>query len=92
MRRGLLALGAALILALAPASAGAADYYRVSLTRVDQDIYRDRANRLIFVTRWCYEYVYGDDAILVWEGPSVWGNTVIFSSGTTCNLKGVYRD
>lgn len=36
--------------------------YRVNLTRKDKDLYKE-AGGVLFVTRYCYEYVYGEDAI-----------------------------
>lgn len=92
MRRGVLALGAALAVALVPLAAEAADYYRVNVRRVGQDLYRETGSRYLIKTRYCYEYVYGEDAILIWEGSGAWsGSRLVFESGSECDVEGVYR-
>jgi hypothetical protein len=92
MRRGILALGAAFLVASAATpSAEAADYYRVNIRRLDKDLYRDTMSRVLIKTKYCYEYAYGEDAVLVWDGPYSWDNKLIFSSGSTCDVDGVYR-
>jgi hypothetical protein len=43
------------------------------------------------VTRYCYEYTYGDGAILISEG-NLGVNTLIFSSsGNECDVDGAYQ-
>jgi hypothetical protein len=80
-----------IVIASAPSPAHAADFYRVSLTRIDQDLYRDGTSRVLIKTRYCYEYVYGDDAVLVWDGPYSWSNKIVFSSGSSCEVAGAYK-
>lgn len=91
MRRSMIALGAALAIVATPLSAAAADYYRVNVRRVEQNLYRDTTSRMYIKTRYCYEYVYGEDAILVWDGPRSWSNKLIFDSGSECDVEGVFR-
>ena len=64
MRRGIFALVAALILSVVPMTALAADYYRVNVRRIDQNLYRETTSRMLIKTRYCYEYVYGEDAVM----------------------------
>jgi hypothetical protein len=90
MRWSILALAAALILGQ-PGVARAASSYRVSVTRVDQDLYRDSGSGLYLRTRYCYEYAYGADAILVWDGPGSWSNRLLFESGGDCDVVGLFR-
>ena len=92
MRRALVALGAALFVASATTpSAEAVDYYRVNVRRLDIDLYRDMTSRALIKTTYCHEYVYGEDVVLVWDGPYSWDNKLIFSSGSTCDVEGAYR-
>lgn len=88
-RLGLLAAGAALLLALGARPVDAA-YYQVILTRRGSNLYQDLSSRAYIVTRYCYEYVYGDRAVLSYE-PGGFSNQVLFSSGRTCPVDGVYR-
>lgn len=61
--------------------------YAVTVTRKDSDVYVDRSGAVI-LTRYCYEYVYGDNAILIWNGP--YGSSkIVFSGGATCEVKDV---
>ena len=64
--------------------------YRVALTRLTRNIYRDTGSRLVFVTRYCYEYVYGDTAVLL-SGGNSGVSTLIFSNGNECDVEGAYR-
>lgn len=44
------------------ASAPASGVYRVNLSRKDRNMYKE-AGGVLFFTRYCYEYIYGEDAI-----------------------------
>ncbi len=75
-------------LVLVAHSVSAADYYRVSLTRAGQDLYRDTTSGVIVKTRYCYEYVWYDDAVLQFD--SLYGyniGKVVFSNGQTCDVE-----
>lgn len=50
----------------------ASDYYRLSVTRVSQDLYRVENTSYFFTTQYCYEYVVWEDALLRWDGPDGW--------------------
>ena len=67
-----------------PAQAWGASYYRLVVTRIDQDLYRDQTSRALVRTRACYEAAERDAAILRWDGPASTGNKLIFSSGLMC--------
>jgi hypothetical protein len=56
-----------------------ADTYRVNVTRKAQDFYEETQTRIIIKTRYCYEYVYYEDAILEWDGRT--GRLVFIESG-----------
>jgi hypothetical protein len=42
--------------------------YNVNVRRIEKDLYRDTNSKIIIETKHCYEYAYGEDAILQWEG------------------------
>lgn len=46
----------------------AADRYSVTVKRIEKDLYSVQGGKVIIETRYCYEYAYGDEAILQWEG------------------------
>lgn len=80
-----------IIILLAAGAALATDYYKLeSVTRVEQDLYK-ALNGTYIQTRYCYEYVYSEDAILVWVGEGSWDNEIIFDNGNKCDVKRIWR-
>jgi hypothetical protein len=71
-------------------STACAELYKVTLTRLDQNLYRDEASGVIIETKYCYEYASKDDAVLSFEANS-YNNKIIFSSGTTCEIKQILK-
>lgn len=67
-----------------------AEYYKVNVKRVDQDLYKTTTGGLYIKTRYCYEYTYGDDAVLKYEDYS-YDNKLIFDSGTSCDVEKVFK-
>jgi hypothetical protein len=67
-----------------------AEYYKVNVKRVDQDLYKTTTGGLYIQTRYCYEYTFGDDAVLKYEDYS-YDNKIIFDSGTTCDVVKVFK-
>lgn len=67
-----------------------AEVFRVTVTRVDKDLYRveDRTPKLYIETQYCYEYATRDDAVLRYERYGS-NNRLIFSSNTACDVKGI---
>lgn len=62
-----------------------AEMYKVSVRRLDQDLYKTQEG--IFIqTRYCYEYTYGDDAIY---NDST--QKLIFNSGNSCDVAKVFK-
>lgn len=90
MRLSIVLAAVTALVAFSGAAPAWAEYYRVSLTRRGQNLYQEYSTRQHLITRYCYEYVYGDNAVLAYEQGSLW-NMVIFSSGTTCPVEGIYR-
>jgi hypothetical protein len=75
-----------LALAIAAAVSAWASYYNVNVSRVDQDLYKDHNSGSLIETKFCYEYVYYQDAVLKWEAYS-YDNKLIFNDGTKCDVK-----
>jgi hypothetical protein len=72
-------------LALAVAgSALASDFYSVSVSRKDKDLYLDHNSGVYIVTRYCYVYAAWDDALLRWDGYS---GTLHFDEFSQCDVK-----
>lgn len=78
-------LFAVVTLVLATPLTAVADYYRVTVTRKAQDVYRDDSSGTLIITRYCYEYAYADRAVLKWEG-RYGDNWITFSSGSRCSV------
>ncbi len=70
-----------------PVSGGtAAGTYAVTVSRESQDLYKVQFKTMWIKTQFCYEYVYYDKAILVWNGKYASGNRITFSSGQYCDV------
>ena len=87
LRRGCgiaLCTGLGLLLA---ASLVHAEYYTVTVTRIEQDLYKVeyQSPSIYIVTRYCYEYVYHEEAVLKYEQYS-YDNTLFFDSGGSCEV------
>ena len=63
-----------------------AERYSVNVRRIESNLYRDTSSKAIIETRYCYEYTYGDDAILQWQG-KYGDNWILFiDSKTKCDV------
>lgn len=71
-----------LLLGAVPLSA---DTYRVRVTRIDSNLYKDTNSKVIIETRLCLELALDDDAVLRWEG-RYGNNWIVFSSGEKCDV------
>ncbi|HRH75045.1 hypothetical protein [Zoogloea sp.] len=78
-----------IVAAVIPALAFA-EYYKINVKRVEQDLYKTTTGGLYIQTRYCYEYTYGDDAVLKYEDYS-YDNKLIFDSGTSCDVVKVFK-
>lgn len=63
----------------------AADYYKVNVKRIDSNIYKDLNSKTLIFTKYCYEYAYGEEAVLKYDRYS-YDNKLIFDSGTSCDV------
>lgn len=80
--------GIALVL-LAFAGVASAEMYAVNVRRIDKDLYKTDEGVYI-QTKYCYEYTYGDDAVLKYE-PYGYDNKLIFDSGSVCDVEKVFK-
>ncbi|RIY40470.1 hypothetical protein CKF58_00520 [Psittacicella hinzii] len=67
-----------------------AEYYKVFITRVSNDLYRT-SEGIYIQTQYCYQYVYGENAILNYSQYNAYGNQLIFQNNQTCTVKSVFR-
>lgn len=73
-------------------TANAADVFKVTVTRSSDDLYEVSGGKAYIKTRYCYEYVYGDEAILRIDSPGAYTiGKLIFSSGTSCDVEKILR-
>ena len=64
-----------------------AEYYKITVEKVDKDLYRMTDGKLLIETKYCYEYApFNTEAILKYERYS-YDNKIIFESGTSCDVK-----
>lgn len=65
-----------------------AEVYRVTVTRIDKDLYRvEDVRPVVYIeTKYCYQYATRDDAVLRYERYS-YNNTLIFSDRSSCDVK-----
>jgi len=66
-----------------------AEYYKVNVKRVEQNLYKTDSG-LYIQTKYCYEYAYGEEAVLKYEDYS-YDNKLVFDSGTTCDVEKVFK-
>lgn len=65
-----------------------ADNYEVSVTRKGSNLYKVDGENIFVHTRYCYEYVYYENAILKMNGN--YGEIVFIDSGEKCDVSAVY--
>ena len=63
-----------------------AELYRITVSRIDQDLYKDDNSGAIIETQYCYEYATWENAVLKYE-PYSFDNKIIFENGQTCEVK-----
>jgi hypothetical protein len=88
LRTTLILAAAGIFLLSLPASAD--EYYKVTVTRKGSDLYQINGNNTYILTRYCYEYVYYEDAILKMSGST---GEIIFvgSGGSKCDVVQILR-
>lgn len=88
MKSAAIRAGVAVVL-LAIAGTAAAEMYAVNVRRIDKDLYKTSGGVYI-QTKYCYEYAYGDDAVLIYEKYS-YDNKLVFDNGTVCEVEKVFK-
>ena len=86
--------GVLLIFVLIRNDAIASEFYQVTVTREEQDLYRVLGQNLYIKTRYCYEYVYYEDAILRIDSQSGFNiGIIIFDNGDgdKCDVEKLLR-
>jgi len=62
--------------------------YLVTVKRKSQDVYLDKKSSTVILTRYCYEYAFSDEAVLIWNGK--YGDSkIVFEGGEVCDVKEV---
>ena len=72
-----------ILIAIVFSTSAKAETYKVSLTRKDQDFYQVSFGKIFVRTKYCYEYAYGEDAIIDTEKREV---IFLGSRPTKCDL------
>jgi hypothetical protein len=67
-----------------------AEVYRIFISLEDSNLYKDQISNLYIHTRYCYEYVYGQEAVLYYE-PYSYGNKIVFKDGNMCPVAEVLK-
>jgi hypothetical protein len=90
MRQWLVGIALVLMAVMGESQLAFAEFYNVTVTRRGSNLYRIDGSSVYIVTRSCYEYAYGQSAVLDYEqGTS--GNRLLFSRTDECRVEGVYR-
>lgn len=81
-------------LALLAGPANASEFYKISVTRKGQDLYKIDNQDIYIKTRYCYEYVHYQEAILQIDSPSGYtiGKLIFvnsFGSNNECDVEKV---
>lgn len=74
------------LLAVAMSTQSAA--YEVNVTRQDANLYEATGSKVLITTRYCYEYVYYEDAILRTSGRG--GQLIFLSTRESCDVAGLF--
>jgi hypothetical protein len=78
------------ILAVTPIAAWSASY-DVNVTRIESNFYSISGSTTILQTKFCYEYVYGSDAVLTMTGHSgSFDGSITFGNNQRCDVMGAY--
>jgi hypothetical protein len=68
-----------------------AEYYKINVKKVDNNLYKDTNSGTIIETQFCFEFAsFGEEAILRYDSYS-YDNKIIFKNGNTCDVKRVLK-
>ncbi len=65
-----------------------ADFYKVNVKREATNVYKDYNSGILIFTKYCYEYTYGENALLKYS-QNAFDNELIFSNGQKCNVSDI---
>ena len=74
--------------------AAASDYYKVEVTRKSDNLYEVVGRGIYVITRFCYEYVYYEDAILKIDsqvGYTIGEIVFVQSGGAKCDIEKIVK-
>jgi hypothetical protein len=77
------------VVLLIAAGSVSAEMYKVTVKRIDKDLYKT-SEGVYIQTKYCYEYAYSDDAVLIYEKYS-YDNKLVFDNGTVCEVEKVFK-
>jgi hypothetical protein len=70
----------------------AADVYKLTVTREEQDLYAVQGSRIYIKTKVCFQFVYSDEAILRVDSPrAVIIGKIFFPGGASCDVEEIFR-
>ena len=70
----------------------AADVYKLTVTREEQDLYAVQGSRIYIKTKVCFQFVYSDEAILRVGSPrAIIIGKIFFPGGASCNVEEIFR-
>lgn len=78
------------VLLLTLAGTVCAEMYKVTVKRIDKDLYKTDEGVYI-QTKYCYEYTYGDEAVLKYDSYGYDNRLIFVDSGTTCDVVKVFK-
>jgi hypothetical protein len=67
-----------------------AEYYKVNVKRIDKDMYKT-GDGLVIITKYCYEYTFGDVAILKYDPYLSFENKITFENGSSCQVEKILK-
>lgn len=76
-----------LLLLMSAAAVAHSEYYKLNLTRVGDNLYRESSTNLVIVTRNCHAYLYREDVILNYEPYAIDNMIVLNQEGDYCEVK-----
>lgn len=75
----------AIIFLLISYTSSIAEVYEVYVKRIEQNLYKDLNSGVFIKTKYCYEYTYGERAILIYDEYS-YDNKLIFNNDQVCDV------
>jgi len=86
VKRGIVIALSLIVFLFTVTSATYAEFYKLNITRIDQDLYKETNSGYYIRTKYCYEYAHYEDVIYN-------SNTqeLIFEDGSTYEVVGIFK-